>query len=274
MVRCGCGARLPPRSRKDSFADTLLQRDPPRLREEVFILVAPWSEGQVGIAGAPCTLEEAEAQAIELAIEEFEDVVLNVQGETWWSQASRSVAPPDGKTGPRRPFVVLTSATDLTSVVGHLAREPILSLDVETTLYTQQLCLVQIGTRTQTFIADPLAVPSLEPLRDVLNVRGPTKVIHNASFERRILGECGLEVAEVFDTLRASRDRGPPKVSHRLEAVCARLLDRSLDKSAQTSDWAARPLSRRQLEYAAVDAEVLIDLYDVLSKDPRTGSLF
>jgi hypothetical protein len=36
-----------------------------------------------------------------------------------------------------------------------------------------------------------------------------------------------------------------------LSSVCAALLGKPLDKSMQVSDWSARPLSERQLKYAA-----------------------
>lgn len=38
----------------------------------------------------------------------------------------------------------------------------------------------------------------------------------------------------------------------------------------QTSDWERRPLSSKQLEYAALDAFVLLQIYDVIS-NPNTG---
>ena len=46
----------------------------------------------------------------------------------------------------------------------------------------------------------------------------------------------------------------------RLQAVAARELNLMLDKTQQTSDWAQRPLTLAQLEYAALDAEVLFAL--------------
>lgn len=43
------------------------------------------------------------------------------------------------------------------------------------------------------------------------------------------------------------------------------------DKAQQMSDWAARPLSSRQLQYAALDAVVLPQLYDVLARELGPG---
>lgn len=261
----GWSAYKQPGQKYERWAEMLfLDRERPLLREPTHLLVVPWHQGQRGCAGWVCTLEEAEEQAIDLALEEFEDVVLNVQGETWWAPAASTRARPPGEQVPRRPYEFVASAEDLTRVARMLTREKLVGLDVETTLYSQELRLVQISTRTHTHIFDPLALPSLEPLRPVLERSGPTKVIHNASFERRILGEVGFDVAEVFDSLRVSRRLGPKTCSHRLAAVCERYLGRGLDKSSQTSDWSRRPLTRAQLEYAAADAEVLLDLHDAL----------
>lgn len=49
-----------------------------------------------------------------------------------------------------------------------------------------------------------------------------------------------------------------------LSDLCAALLNRRLDKSAQRSHWAHRPLATTQLEYAYIDAAVLIVLYDFI----------
>jgi hypothetical protein len=259
----------------ERWAEVLLtERDPPRLRAPTHLFVVPWHEGQRGPEGSACTLEEAETQTINVAIEEFEDVVLNVQGETWWAPAASEAVCPPSQTARHRPYDLIATADALARLAADLAREKIIGLDVETTLYTQELRLVQIATRARSFIIDPLAVGSLEPLRAILGAHGPTKVIHNAGFERRILGEAGFDVAEVFDTLRVSRQLGPVKSSHRLSAVCQRHLGRMLDKSAQTSNWSARPLSRKQLDYAAIDAEVLLDLHEVLSRLQTNRTLF
>lgn len=261
----GWRAYKPAGQKYERWAEMLFSdRERPLLREPTCLMVVPWYQGQRGCQGSVCTLEQAEEQAIDLALEEFEDVVLNVQGETWWAPAASTRARPPSEQVPRRPYEFVASAAELARVAMELSREQLVGLDVETTLYTQELRLVQLSTRTHTHIIDPLAVPSLEPLRQVLERSGPTKVIHNASFERRILGEAGFDVAEVFDSLRVSRRLGPRTCSHRLSAVCERYLGRVLDKSSQTSDWSRRPLSRAQLDYAAADAEVLLDLHDAL----------
>ncbi len=92
----------------------------------------------------------------------------------------------------------------------------------------------------------------------------PTKVIHNASFERRVLARIGIELDGVFDTLEASRRRHGVDApgGHSLATVCERELGLVLEKSAQLSNWSKRPLEPDQLRYAALDAEVLLALHD------------
>jgi hypothetical protein len=80
----------------------------------------------------------------------------------------------------------------LRAVSEELRSADVLGLDCETTLDFGTLCLVQISTRQRTFLIDPLALGHLEPIVDVLSGAVPVKIIHNASFERRVLATLGI----------------------------------------------------------------------------------
>ena len=158
-----------------------------------------------------------------------------------------------------------------------LRGELVVGLDVETTLDFKTLCLMQIATATRTYLVDPLAVGDLQPLADIFASERPTKIIHNARFERGVLASIGIELRGVYDTLEASRRlRGRELAGgHRLAVVCERELGVSMDKSAQTSNWGRRPLDAEQIRYAALDAEVLLQLYDCFAQmQPKQPSLF
>ncbi|WP_437915110.1 DEAD/DEAH box helicase [Sorangium sp. So ce302] len=152
----------------------------------------------------------------------------------------------------------------LRAVSQDLRAADIVGLDVETALDFSTLCLVQIATRNRTFLIDPLAVGDLKPIVDILSGSVPVKVIHNARFERRVLARIGIALDGVFDTLEASRRaRGTDALGgHSLAVVCERELGIVLDKTSQTSNWSRRPLDVDQLKYAALDAEVLLALYE------------
>ncbi|KAL6755454.1 ribonuclease H-like domain-containing protein [Haematococcus lacustris] len=56
----------------------------------------------------------------------------------------------------------------------------------------------------------------------------------------------------------------PAAQSPSLAQLVKEVLGRPLDKSMQCSDWAARPLTQAQLQYAATDAACLLALHDAL----------
>ena len=56
-----------------------------------------------------------------------------------------------------------------------------------------------------------------------------------------------------------------------LSGMVERLLGKPLDKAMQLSDWDRRPLTDKQIKYAAQDAHILLALHDkLLSLDSGT----
>lgn len=169
----------------------------------------------------------------------------------------RGVARPDSEV------IWVDDIETLRAIAAELQEAEVIGLDVETGIDTDTLCLMQLAVSGRTFVVDTLALgEALAVLAPVLAGEVP-KVIHHARFERRVLAKVDLELRAVFDTLEASRRlRGVDVLGgHSLAMVCERELGVSLDKSAQTSNWARRPLDPEQVAYAALDAEVLLTLH-------------
>ncbi|MCB9599938.1 MAG: DEAD/DEAH box helicase [Sandaracinus sp.] len=164
-----------------------------------------------------------------------------------------------------RPLVWVRSDAELVDAVGELQDAELLGLDVETTLASRTLCLLQIASAERTYLVDALEVSDLSPLGPLLASESLPKIIHNATFERQVLARVELPIGGVIDTLKLSREiRGrDAEGGHGLRAVCARELGLDIDKTEQTSDWTQRPLTASQVDYAARDAEVLLELWKV-----------
>jgi ATP-dependent helicase Lhr and Lhr-like helicase len=98
-------------------------------------------------------------------------------------------------------------------------------------------------------------------------------LIHYAEFECEVLGRHGLAINRIVDTRALSRRARGEDASggHSLRALCARELNVDLDKTEQAGDWSRRPLTESQVAYAALDAEVLLQLYEQFSLE-RTPS--
>jgi ATP-dependent helicase Lhr and Lhr-like helicase len=165
---------------------------------------------------------------------------------------------------PQRPVHYIATDAKLQELAHTLAKDAVVGLDVETTLRTHSLCTVQLANAEANWVIDYLAVSSLEPLRELFE--GPTTlVVHYAHFERRILAKVGFNITEVVDTwVLSKKNRGKDALGgHSLAIVAERELDLVISKAQQTSDWAMRPLSLSQVRYAALDAELMIDLHRV-----------
>lgn len=160
-----------------------------------------------------------------------------------------------------RPVSWVRSGPQLELAVTALMSEPVVGLDVESTLENRTLCLIQVAGRETTYLIDPLEIPDLEPLGRLLRSTETTKLIHYASFEREVLGRYSFALEAVIDTRDVSRDLRRAARGHSLAEVCARELGMELDKSEQTGDWTRRPLTESQVTYAALDAEVLLRLH-------------
>ena len=149
------------------------------------------------------------------------------------------------------------------------------------------LALLQIATPTRTFVIDMIAISSDPALALSLQsivrrvMRAPTVSKLGFAMQedlRRV--EAALpgatEGAEALFDLQdgATRALGFPKRKVvGLAASCESLLSMVVDKTEQTSDWSARPLTASQLAYAATDASVLLPLANALGRDSWTSLL-
>jgi len=129
--------------------------------------------------------------------------------------------------------------------------------------YRDTVSLVQLSTRTRTWVVDPLALKGLDPLRAPLLETAVEVVFHDADYDLRLLHrDYGFEVRGLFDTKIAAEFLGEPGLG--LASLLERHLDVTIPKKYQRADWARRPLPQDMIEYAAEDTRYLPDLRDVL----------
>ncbi len=184
-----------------------------------------------------------------------------------------------GAYKPRNKVAYIDTPDGFTQCCEGLMGEKCLGLDVETTLKEPRiLCTTQLATESRVYILDMLPIKELSPLKRLMENKAVLKIIHNKAFEQKVLGQYGIQIHSVYDTLQEARKRRKKNQvgGHKLGEVCERELGIYLDKSLQASDWTTRPLSPEQLDYAAADAEVLMRLYRlyVPPPPPETMTLF
>ena len=130
--------------------------------------------------------------------------------------------------------------------------------------YGQRAYLVQFYRRQGgTWLIDPTAFGDLSALADRL--RDATWILHAASQDLPCMRDIGLVPETIFDTELAARLLGRERVG--LGPLVESELGLHLAKGHGAADWSKRPLPDDWLRYAALDVEVLVDLYDVLATD-------
>jgi len=165
---------------------------------------------------------------------------------------------------------LVNSENALAALVPRLETAPAIALDIETVNWwnreAERIALIQLafreGRQVRVAIIDALADFELTPLlRAPLELSTTTKAIHNAAYDApRLSRHFGIHTSPVHDTMLAARRGGEKRYS--LQAQARAHLSVQLDKSEQRGDWGLRPLSMKQLRYAALDAACTLLLYE------------
>jgi ribonuclease D len=157
----------------------------------------------------------------------------------------------------------------LREVAEGLSAESVVGLDTETywdvQLKGMRLALVQLAPPAgEVLVADVLAT-GVEPLKPLLESPETKMIAHNARFDEAVLRGAGVRAEGLIDTLRMSR-MALTLGSHSLASLSEHLFGLPIDKTLQKSNWRRRPLTRAQIEYAALDARMALLLYGELSR--------
>lgn len=143
--------------------------------------------------------------------------------------------------------------------------------------YWAKLCLIQLAVGDECAILDPLQMSDIGPLLEVLVDESVLKVLHAGSQDLEIFYRlAGRAATPVFDTQIAATVAGfPSQVGY--ARLAKDLFDVDLDKSDTFTDWARRPLTPAQIEYALNDVRYLdaayLELTARLERDGRTAWL-
>jgi ribonuclease D len=164
---------------------------------------------------------------------------------------------------------IITKADRLSEVAAILCRQTELAVDLEMDSlhhYQEKVCLIQVSTRTESWLIDPLALKDLSPLAASLGDPRILVVMHGADYDIRSLHrDFGIEVQNLFDTMLAARFLGIKEFG--LAALLKARFGIELNKKYQKADWSKRPLSPEMSAYAAADTSDLLPLYDQLSTE-------
>jgi ribonuclease D len=161
---------------------------------------------------------------------------------------------------------LITDSATLADLCARLARSDFVAVDTEfmrENTYWPDLCLIQIADENEAAAIDPKADGlDLQPLLDLLvNNEEVLKVFHAGGQDVEIIYNLtGKTPHPIFDTQIAAMALGQGE-----QIGYGNLVDSwlgiVLDKGARFTDWARRPLDRRQIDYAIGDVTHLVAIF-------------
>ena len=183
-----------------------------------------------------------------------------------------SVHSPGPVSSPHTPIYLDTSST-VDTFLASIADTSIIALDAEGAgfhRFVDQIYLLQLSTREQTAIIDPIPIGSPAGLGALLESPTVEIVFHDADYDLRLLQQdYGWNVRNIFDTRIAAQLLGLRAFG--LAALLERYFGVKLDKKHQRADWSMRPLTQGMLDYAAQDTIHLLQLRDRLKQELETA---
>jgi len=154
---------------------------------------------------------------------------------------------------------MIDTADALTAFAEGIAHQPELALDTEfmrEKTYRAELCLVQLAFGDTAVCIDPIALPDLSVLVPAMTAGSTVKIMHAARQDLEVMLPAVGLVQPVFDTQVAAALAGFPAQIGYAE-LARRMLGVELAKAHTRTDWARRPLSADQQEYALDDVRHL-----------------
>jgi ribonuclease D len=172
---------------------------------------------------------------------------------------------------------LITDSESLAALCERLARSEFVAVDTEfmrENTYWPDLCLFQIANSEEAAAIDPKAEGiDLTPLLNLLvNNEHVIKVFHAGGQDIEIIFNLtGGTPHPMFDTQIAAMALGlGEQIGY--SNLCESLLGKTLDKGARFTDWARRPLDKRQIDYAIGDVTHLAVLFPkMVDRLRRTG---
>ena len=174
-------------------------------------------------------------------------------------------------------MAVIADNTSLTKICDRLIKSSYITVDTEfmrDQTYWPRLCLIQIADEHEAAAIDTLAKDiDITPLLNLLTNPRILKIFHAARQDLEIFYRLmGRLPSPIFDTQIAAMVCGFGD-SAGYDTLVRKLTDETIDKSSRFTDWALRPLSQRQINYALGDVthlrQVYIKLNEMLGQNNR-----
>lgn len=174
-------------------------------------------------------------------------------------------------------YQLIETQNQLNTFVEQIKSKPILAIDTEfmrrRTLYPE-VALIQVFDGEHLALIDPLAELSLFDFWEILKDPAVLKVLHSPSEDIEVFQKyAGFVPAPLFDTQFALQLLGEGNCMG-FALMVKELLGIEIDKSESRTNWLQRPLTKKQLDYAAADTFHLLPCFELIIERINEADLF
>jgi len=164
---------------------------------------------------------------------------------------------------------LITTQAELDALCAALRQHKYLAVDTEfirEKTYWPDLCLIQVACSDGAAAIDPLVGLDLAPFLALMADPGITKIFHAARQDLeifyRLMGRLPAPLADTQIMALALGYSEQMAYDRLMQAV----LNVKLSKGSRFTDWARRPLTQAQMDYALGDVTHLLDAYHVMTE--------
>lgn len=169
-------------------------------------------------------------------------------------------------------YQLVTSDQQLQTCCQQAMQAEYVALDTEfvrTRTYYPKLGLIQLYDGQTVSLIDPLTIYNWQPFCELLTAQHVTKLLHACNEDLEVfIHEFSLLPEPLIDTQVLAVFCDYP-LSCGYATLIADKLDLQLDKSETRTDWLARPLTEKQLQYAAADVYYLLPLAKIMLAETK-----
>ena len=165
----------------------------------------------------------------------------------------------------KKTIYLVESEEDEEFVKESLEEENYIGIDTEfnwRNTYFPELSLLQISTSSKILLIDCLKCKKLEFLTKILEDKTKVIVMHSSRSDMTVLNtNLKIKLNNCFDIQIAEKFINGGEIKN-YGFIVSKYFSYELDKSETNSNWLKRPLTNKQLEYAADDVNFLVPIYE------------
>ncbi len=170
----------------------------------------------------------------------------------------------------KKTIYLIESEEDEDFIKESLEEEKYIGIDTEFNwrkTYFPELSLLQISTSSKILLIDCLKYKKLRFLNKILEDKTKIIIMHSSRSDTTVLNtNLKIKLNNCFDIQIAEKIINGGEIKN-YGFIVTKYFGYELDKSETNSNWLKRPLTHKQLEYAADDVNFLIPIYKKQLKD-------